>query len=91
MTTKELHKILASATGLPRSQVEAVLNSLRKIIYMNMQVGKKTTVQNLGTFYLGTRSARHGVDPRTGADIQIPKMAAPGLRYSDQFKLGLRK
>jgi DNA-binding protein HU-beta len=67
-----------------------MLAALVGIIESTVAKGEKVGITGFGTFDLGKRAARHGVDPQTGADIQIPEMAMPRFRAGKRFKETLR-
>jgi DNA-binding protein HU-beta len=91
MTRNQLIKALAQETSLTESRTRYVLDALTSLIVLTVSKGEKVSITNLGTFDLGSRAARHGVNPKTHLDIQIPEMAMPRFRAGKRFKEGIRK
>ena len=90
MTRNELIEKLASETAMSRRRTRYVLDTLTSLIILTVAKGEKVSLTNLGTFDLGKRAARHGVNPQTHADIQIPEMPMPRFRAGDRFKRSVR-
>lgn len=90
MTRHELIAELASRTDTSKRGAERTLNTLIEIITDSVALGEKVSITNFGTFDLGKRAARHGVNPQTGADIQIPEIPMPRFRAGHRFKQLLR-
>lgn len=86
MTKHQLIDALSSKIQLSRRQTENVLSALVDIIGENVKKGEKVSITGFGTFDLGGRAARRGVDPRTGKEIFIPKMAMPRFRAGKRLK-----
>ncbi len=90
MTKHELISALADQAGLSRRQTEQVVQHLVSIIQQELSAGRKVTITGFGTFDVGSREARRGVDPRTGKEIFIPKMAMPRFRAGRRLKDSVR-
>lgn len=86
MTKQELIETLAGETQMTKRQVETVLSSFVSIVGRTIKNGQKVSVTGFGTFDLGKRAARRGVNPQTGAEIQIPEMPMPRFRAGKRLK-----
>ncbi|MFI5240150.1 MAG: HU family DNA-binding protein [Candidatus Saccharimonadia bacterium] len=86
MTKQELIETLANETQLSKRQVETVLSTFVGIVGRTIKEGSKVSVTGFGTFDLGKRAARRGVNPQTGAEIQIPAMPMPRFRAGKRLK-----
>lgn len=86
MTKQELIETLAKDTQMSKRQVETVLMTFVDIVGNNIKKGNKVSVTGFGTFDLGKRAARRGVNPQTGAEIQIPEMPMPRFRAGKRLK-----
>ncbi len=86
MTKQELIETLASETQMSKRQVETVLMTFVDVVGRTIKVGKKVSVTGFGTFDLGKRAARRGVNPQTGKEIQIPEMPMPRFRAGKRLK-----
>jgi len=86
MTKQVLIETLANETQLSKRQVETVLSTFVGIVGRTIKGGSKVSVTGFGTFDLGKRAARRGVNPQTGAEIQIPAMPMPRFRAGKRLK-----
>jgi len=80
MNKQVLIQSVSKTTGLSRNEVAAATNSLIEVISDALVKGERVTLTGFGTFELSHRKARAGVNPRTGAKIQIPSMKLPRFR-----------
>ena len=90
MTKQQLIEALASETITTKRQADLMISSLVEIIEKNVSKGEKVAITGFGTFDLGKRAARRGVNPQTGAEIQIPEMAMPRFRAGKRLKETIR-
>jgi DNA-binding protein HU-beta len=86
MTKQKLIENLARDTHMSKREVENVLVKLTGIIGDTIKKGEKVSITGFGTFDLGKRAARRGVNPQTGAEIQIPEMPMPRFRAGKRLK-----
>ncbi len=62
--------------------IEAMLTSITK----SLSKGKKVVLTGFGTFSVSKRSARMGINPRTGAKIKIPATKVPKFKAGKSLK-----
>ena len=86
MTKQKLIETLARDTHLSKREVETVLGSLTSTVGSTIKKGEKVSITGFGTFDLGKRAARRGVNPQTGAEIHIPEMPMPRFRAGKRLK-----
>lgn len=86
MTKQKLIDTLARDSRLTKREVETVLSKLTQIIGQTIRKGEKVSITGFGTFDLGKRAARRGVNPQTGAEIHIPEMTMPRFRAGKRLK-----
>lgn len=86
MTKQELIETLAKDSQMTKRQVESVLMNFVAIVGRTIKKGEKVAVTGFGTFDLGKRAARRGVNPQTGAEIHIPEMPMPRFRAGKRLK-----
>jgi DNA-binding protein HU-beta len=86
MTKHKLIETLARETGMSKRQVEIVLMSLVDIVGRTIKDGQKVSITGFGTFDLGKRAARRGVNPQTGEEIHIGEMPMPRFRAGKRLK-----
>lgn len=90
MTKQKLIEVLSAETHMTKRQVETVLQAFARTVEKTVAGGEKVNLTGFGTFDLGTRAARRGVNPQTGKEIQIPAMPMPRFRAGKRFKETIR-
>lgn len=90
MTKQKLIEVLSNETSMTKRQVETVLVAFARTVEATVAKGEKVNLTGFGTFDLGTRAARRGVNPQTGKEIQIPAMPMPRFRAGKRFKETIR-
>ncbi len=86
MTKRELVEEVAKAANITNKQAERVIEKTALIIMSEVKHGQKVNITGFGTFYLGKRAARAGINPNTGDKIDIPKIMLPKFRAGSRFK-----
>lgn len=86
MTKQEFVDTLAKETQLSKRQVESILTKFTGIVERTIKQGEKVAITGFGTFDLGKRAARRGVDPQNGKEIHIPEMPMPRFRAGKRLK-----
>ncbi len=86
MTHRELIEELAETANITKRQAERTINKMSMIIMSEVKHGQKVNITGFGTFYLGKRAARAGINPMTGEKIDIPKIMLPKFRAGSRFK-----
>jgi len=82
MNKNELINEVARKTGLSRREAEAGVQTMLDLISKEITKGKKVTLTGFGSFDIGKRKARSGVNPRTGKPINIPATKMPRFKPS---------
>jgi DNA-binding protein HU-beta len=82
----ELVNAVVEATSLPRAQVEATVVAVLEQIMGATVAGEKVTLLGFGTFEARARAARAGVNPATGAPLQIAASRGVGFKVGATFK-----
>lgn len=82
MTKADLITAVARATGASKVKAEVVLQSVMGSVEKALKRDEKVRITRFGTFFLYNRTARVGVNPRTGERIQIPSLNYPVFKGS---------
>ena len=90
MTKQKLVETLASETNMSKRQIEQLLSKMTDIVSRTIKSGEKVSITGFGTFDLGKRAARRGVNPQNGSEIQIPEMPMPRFRAGKRLKEAVR-
>lgn len=72
MTKAELVAKIAKEAGILKAQAEKAVDGFISAVSGALVAGDKIRLLGLGTFSVGSRSAREGRNPRTGQKIKIP-------------------
>ena len=91
MHKNELIRQVATEAQLPRQTVARVINQTLRVITEEVGQGSRVVLTGFGTFELRDRSARRGVDPRTGVELIVPATRTPGFTASASFKQRIRQ
>lgn len=86
MTKAELVSEVAQNSNVTKKAAESMLKSLIETIHHAMKEGGHLRLAGLGTFKVTERRARTGVNPRTGAKLQIPATKVPSFRAAKALK-----
>jgi len=90
MTKDQIIEAVSAKCGLSKRQTDEVLESILDSITKALQKGDKVAFTGFGVFVISHRKARQGVNPKTGAKIQIPAMKAPKFRAGKALKEAVR-
>ena len=82
MNKNEIINEVARKTGLSRREAEVGIQTMLDMIAKEITKGGKVTLTGFGTFDVGKRKARSGVNPRTGVPIKIPASKMPRFKPS---------
>ena len=90
MTKSELVDQVADRTGLTKQDagraVDAVLGAIEDVL----RRGSEVSVSGFGKFHVSERSARLGVNPRTGERIQIAASRVPRFTAGSVLKSAVK-
>jgi DNA-binding protein HU-beta len=82
----ELIAAVATATGLPRAQVEATLTATLTQVRGAVASGDKVQLLGFGTFESRERAARTARNPATGAQLELAATRVVGFKVGAPFK-----
>ncbi|MCX6807248.1 MAG: HU family DNA-binding protein [Patescibacteria group bacterium] len=91
MTKGDLVKVVASKTGMSNRAANAALEAVLKAISTALVKGDKVTLTGFGTFMVSPRAARKGVNPRTGAVINIKASKAARFKAGKNLRDAVKK
>ena len=86
MNKNELISEVARKTGLSRREAEVGVETMLGLISKELIEDGKVTLTGFGTFDVGKRKARKGVNPRTGQPINIAASKMPRFKPSRNLK-----
>lgn len=87
MTKTDLVAKIAKDAGISQKAASAVVKAVVDAIHDSLKGPEgQIRIPDLGTFKTSKRSARTGVNPRTGAKIEIPETVVPGFTAAKALK-----
>ena len=87
MKKAELVDAVQSAAGLDtKRDAEAAVDAVFDAVTKSLSQGEEVAVTGFGTFKVSRRSARTGVNPRTGEKIQIAARTVPKFTAGKALK-----
>jgi len=86
MTKTELIARIADLMGVSKKQAAQFVSTFSNVVIEGVKKDGEVRIQGFGTFKLSKRSARTGVNPRTGEKIQIPARNVPTFKAGSDFK-----
>ena len=72
MNKMELVAAVAAEAGLTKAQAQKAVEATVNAVAGALKKGEKVQLVGFGTFSVVEKAAREGVNPATGAKIQIP-------------------
>jgi len=86
MTKLEVATLLRDRTGISQKQAMEAVELFLESIKESLKDGDKVSLVGFGTFYLKTKDARNGRNPRTGEKIQIPAKSVVAFKPGKEFR-----
>jgi DNA-binding protein HU-beta len=86
MSKDELVSKIAEASNVNKKTAAIMLKTLIDSIHQSVTDEGEIRIADLGTFKVMERKARAGVNPRTGAKMEIPAMKSVTFRPAKSIK-----
>ena len=90
MTRDYLVDQIASKADISKKSADDALRAFIDTVTTALPKGDSITLTGFGTFQISNRAARQGVNPRTGAKLQIPAMKVPKFKAGKSLKDAVR-
>lgn len=91
MNKTEFIVAVAEKTGMTRKQSDKAVEAMLEVIQGVMEADDKLQIPGFGTFYVASRAARDGRNPRTGETIKIAASKVPSFKASKVLKTLVNK
>ncbi len=91
MNKADLIEKVAKDAGVSKVQADAAINSVLGGVQTTLKKGGTVTLVGFGTFSVGSRKARTGRNPQTGAALKIPAKKVPKFSPGTQLKKAVNK
>ena len=86
MNKTDLIKALAKKTNLSQMDTEKLVNTFLETVSDTLKAKDSVTLVGFGTFGVSHRKAKIGVNPKTGAKIQIDAKDVPVFKAGKALK-----
>jgi DNA-binding protein HU-beta len=86
MNKIELAEIVSGKTGITKKNTQDIISEVFEVITKELSEGKEVAISGFGSFFVKKRSARMGVNPRTGQKIEIAATVTPKFRAGKNLK-----
>lgn len=86
MNKTELVAIIADKAGIAKKDAEKALAAFVDTVADELKKGEKIQLVGFGTFELRERAARTGINPQTGASIEIAASKNPVFKAGKALK-----
>lgn len=90
MNKDQLIEAISSKTGSSKKEAGDALDAMVDVVTSALKKGDKVAIAGFGTFQVSKRAARAGINPKTGAKIQIPAMKVPKFKAGKGLKDAVR-
>ena len=91
MNKTELIAAVAEKTGMSKKDTEAVISATLGTITAALHEEEKVQLMGFGSFETKKRAARTGLNPRTGAAVEIPASTVPTFKAGKALKDAVAK
>lgn len=81
---------MAAKAGVTKKAADDAIRAFTDVVTAALSKGDSITLTGFGTFQISNRAARQGVNPRTGAKLQIPAMKVPKFKAGKALKDAVR-
>ena len=86
MNKQELIGHVADRAGLSRNDAARAIETMLEVVTATLKRGDEVRLVGFGTFYVASRKACKGRDPRTGETIHVKPSRQPKFKAGKVFK-----
>ena len=86
MNKNELIRAIANKAGITLKDAGIALDGVIGAITDGLKAGEKVQISGFGTFEVKSKAAREGINPKTGAKINIAASKAPSFKFGKAYK-----
>lgn len=91
MTKNEFVDHIARKSGLDKTQAGRSVDAMLAVIEETLARGGEISISGFGKFHVADRSARKGVNPRTGETLQIAASRVPKFTAGSGLKKAVKR
>lgn len=90
MYKSEIISVVADLAASTKKDTENIINVFLDVITDKLAAGEKVIFTGFGSFEVSERSAREGVNPKTGEKIQIEATRTPKFKAGSALKSAVK-
>jgi DNA-binding protein HU-beta len=90
MNKDQLIEAIIAKSGSSKKEGADALDAMVAAVTGALKKNDKVAIAGFGVFSVSKRAARSGVNPKTGAKIQIPAMKVPKFKAGKALKEAVR-
>ncbi len=90
MLRNDLVQLVADQVGFTKKSAGSAVDAVFNIITNQLKNGNDVLITGFGKFTVGTRAARTGRNPQTGAQLKIPATKTPRFRAGKALKSAVK-
>ena len=90
MKKDELIDMMATKADISKKSAGDALEAMLDGVVSTLSKGGEVVLTGFGSFKVSKRAARMGVNPKTGAKLQIPAMTVPKFKAGKGLKDAVR-
>ena len=90
MNRRELIDRVAAEAELPRPVAARALDAAFAAIEDSLRAGEPVKLSGFGSFHVARYTGRAGVNPRTGARIEVATTSVPRFRAGSRLRAAVR-
>ncbi len=91
MNKAELVAALAASMDVKKKDAELFVKTFEEVVTAELKKGGKLQLVGFGTFEVGKRPSRTGINPRTKEAIKIPAAKTPKFKAGKALKDSVNK
>ncbi len=91
MNKGEFIKAIAKKIGETDKKVDAFYKAFVETVTESLENGEKVVLVGFGSFEIKEKPAREGINPRTGAKVNIPATKVPAFKMGKSYKDSFNK
>jgi DNA-binding protein HU-beta len=90
VTKSEFVEKFAAKAGMSKKDAALAVDAFTEVVKESLEAAQEVQFTGFGKFYVQEREAREGINPQSGAKIQIPATRVPKFSAGSALKSAVR-
>lgn len=91
MNKNDLIRAVANKAGIKLKDADAYFDAVLSTLTDALNSGEKIQISGFGSYELKQKSARDGINPKTGEKIKVSATKIPAFKFSKAYKDSFNK